>query len=219
MIRGNSSARGRCPASSRPARISARICGLPCITVVLLRSSACDPRTPSRLATTVVALLRELLLVIHEHHGVLAGLAGAGEFDGQVPRRNTIARREGHRLFDADAVQQRSVLAAQILHGPFAVAPDQRQMLARESDIVGITQLVRAGAAERDAVAIQGDGGGFTIQVADDQFAGSNCCVLAVKVLAYHSSTPLYSAFVLSALPTRLKVEAGLTIDSGRDLT
>ena len=118
--------------------------------------------------------VRELLLVIHEHHGVLAGLAGAREFDGQVPRRNAIARRERHHLFDADAVQQRSVLAAQILHGPFAVAPDQRQMLARESDIVGITQLVRAGAAERDAVAIQGYGGGFALQVTDDQFAGND---------------------------------------------
>ena len=118
--------------------------------------------------------VRELLLVLDEHHGVLVRAAGAGEFDGQVPRGNAVARPERHRFLDTDAVQQRTVLAAQILHGPLAVAADDRQMLARKPDVVGVAQLICAGAAECDAVAIQGYGGGLALQVADDQFPRSS---------------------------------------------
>ena len=42
--------------------------------------------------------LRKLLRVVHEHDGFMARLAGAGEFDGQVPGRNPIARRKRHRV-------------------------------------------------------------------------------------------------------------------------
>ena len=66
------------------------------------------------------------------------------------------------------AIQQGAVLAAQVLHVPLVGDPDQRQMLARKAGVVGITKLIGAGAAERDAVAIQRDGRDLSFPVADD---------------------------------------------------
>ena len=143
-------------------------------TVVLLRSSTCGPRTPSRLATTVVALFENCSLF--STNMTVFWLARPAPANSMVrcPAETRSPGTNGIGFFDADAVQQRSVLAAQILHGPLAVAADDGQMLARKSDIVGVTELIRAGAAERDAVAIQGYGGGLAVQVADDQFARGN---------------------------------------------
>jgi hypothetical protein len=44
-------------------------------------------------------------------------------------------------------------------------------VLAGEPDVVGITQLIGARAAERNAFMIQGYGGGIAIQIADDKLA------------------------------------------------
>ena len=196
MISGNSSASGRCPASSRPARISARICGLPCITVVLLRSSAWRTQDRVQAGDHGGGAVRELLRVIHEHDGVLAGLAGVRRirWSGARPKPGRPARNGiGFSMRTPFSSVPFLLPRSSTVHWPSR--PDQRQVLARKSDIVGVAQLIRAGAAERDAVAIQGHGGGFAVQVADDQFAGGKFWALAVKVLAYHSFRGLSRAF------------------------
>ena len=89
---------------------------------------------------------------------------------------NAVAGLERRGPVDALAVEQRAVLAAQVLHLPLAFAgiAHQRQVLAGKPGVVGVTQFVGAGPSQRDAVAIQRNGNGLPVKIADDEFFSTN---------------------------------------------
>ena len=142
--------------------------------------------------------VRELLLVLDEHHGVLVGAGRARRirWSGVPPKRGRPARTAW-----AFRCGRRSAAFRSCCPDPppsiGRCGASDRQMLARKSDIVRVAQLVRAGAAQRDAVAIQGHGDGLAVQVADDQFAGADLLRAGGQGL---SVSLLYRTFVLSAL-------------------
>ena len=78
--------------------------------------------------------------------------------------------RNGAAPSSALAVEQSAVLAAQILDAPVVAGAHQRHVLARKPGVVGIAQFAGAGAAQRDAVAVQRHRDGFALQIANDQF-------------------------------------------------
>jgi len=110
--------------------------------------------------------------VIDEDDGV-SRCTRFGEFDGQVAGGDAIAGPEGRNFVDALAVDEGAVLAVQVLDRPFVVGTLEGQVLARKAGVVGIAELVGAGAAERDFVAVERDGDGFAVDISDDKFARS----------------------------------------------
>ena len=130
------------------------------IEIVGLRARA----RASRLATTVVAVLEKLSSLVDEDHGVRERARDVGEFDGEMAGGDAVAGAERRRRFEVLAVEQSAVLAAPDPRRATAVARGSRtgQVLAREAGVVGITQLVGAGAAERDAVAVERDRNGLS---------------------------------------------------------
>ena len=80
----------------------------------------------------------------------------------------------GSGLIDALAVQDGAVLAAEVLHLPGVAVAGEGEVLARQTGVVGIAELIGAGPAEGDAIAIERHHHVLAIDVADYQFAGSH---------------------------------------------
>ena len=115
---------------------------------------------------------RKAVFIFDKYDGLGNETGDVGEFDDEVPRGDAVPGAERRGSFQTAAVQQRAVLAAEILDAPVQAGAGKRHVLARESRVVGIAQLAVAGAAQHDAIAIQGNRDGLALQIAHDQFAG-----------------------------------------------
>jgi hypothetical protein len=136
---------------------------------------------------------RERLGLFDEDHRIVGVRVPFGKFDGQVPGGNTIALFENCGPIDALAVYHGAVLAAQVFNLPGIAIAGQSQVLPRQSGVVGITKLVRARPAQRDAVAIERNHHVLAIDVADYQFAGRHLRQEASVTFLASIHKPLYS--------------------------
>ena len=109
---------------------------------------------------------------LHEDHLVIGGARGrigAGEFQGEVACHHAVA--DGERCFVLQSlpVQQRAILAAQVLHFPRAAVAGKSHVLPRKARIIGVSELTGAGTAERNPVAIERHQNRLAVTIPDDK--------------------------------------------------
>ena len=102
------------------------------------------------------------------------GRSRLSQFERQMPGYDAVAKAQRSGALDTVAVDQGSVLAAQVLDLPLAVDARQGQVLARQPRVIGVTKLIGARTAEGDAVPVERDADILAIDVTDYQFTDSH---------------------------------------------
>ena len=120
-------------------------------------------RAPSRLVTTV-EVVGELLSAAFKHHHIRERAFVFGRVnDHQVAGGNTVAGFQNQARLEGEVIDERAVLAAQILDGPIVALRVEGEVLAREAGVFGETQVGGAGAAHGKALSGEGDGLGLAV--------------------------------------------------------